>query len=134
MTRAFLSMAKEKFRLRDQRVVSYGPCQTPTLWFCVQRHKEIKNFQPQQFFTVSVMLNFQVILICIGNQENIFVARNTLGQFNFTSFRNFEFTENVRNFLLSEISALVKAVKLKLWKSFLFWFCKEDNFKKKAVF
>ena len=114
MTRAFLSMAKEKFRLRDQRVVSYGPCQTPTLWFCVQRHKEIKNFQPQQFFTVSVMLNFQVILICIGNQENIFVARNTLGQFNFTSFRNFEFTENVRNFLLSEISALVKAVKLKL--------------------
>lgn len=133
MTRAFLSMAKEKFRLRDQRVVSYGPCQTPTLWFCVQRHKEIKNFQPQQFFTVSVMLNFQVILICIGNQENIFVARNTLGQFNFTSFRNFEFTENVRNFLLSEISVLVKAVKLKLWKSF-FWFCKEDNFKKKAVF
>lgn len=36
MTRAYLDMAKEKFRLRDQKVIRFGPCQTPTLCFCVQ--------------------------------------------------------------------------------------------------
>ena len=57
MTRTYLDMAREKFRLKDQKVISYGPCQTPTLWFCVQRHKEIQNFRPQQYFYVSVQIN-----------------------------------------------------------------------------
>ena len=73
MTKAYLDMAREKFRLKDQKVndsifidgsiimrnlkfkvVSFGPCQTPTLWFCVQRHKEISNFRPEEYFTVRV--------------------------------------------------------------------------------
>ena len=36
------------------QVVSFGPCQTPTLWFCVQRHKEISNFRPEEYFIVRV--------------------------------------------------------------------------------
>ena len=60
MTRAFLDMAKEKFHLRDQKVISYGPCQTPTLWFCAQRHKEIQNFRSTPFYVVSVVVNVQV--------------------------------------------------------------------------
>ena len=35
-------------------MVSFGPCQTPTLWFCVQRHKEIANFRPEEYFIVRV--------------------------------------------------------------------------------
>ena len=34
--------------------MSFGPCQTPTLWFCVQRHKEISNFRPEEYFIVRV--------------------------------------------------------------------------------
>lgn len=57
MTRSFLDMAREKFRLKDQKVLSYGPCQTPTLWFCVQRHKEIQNFRSSEYYYVSAKIN-----------------------------------------------------------------------------
>ena len=57
MTRAFLDLAKEKFRIKDLKVISFGPCQTPTLWFCVQRHREIQGFRPEEFFIVKVRVN-----------------------------------------------------------------------------
>lgn len=36
----------------DASVVSYGPCQTPTLNFCVERHQTITAFQPEPFWTL----------------------------------------------------------------------------------
>ncbi|CAJ1349592.1 unnamed protein product [Effrenium voratum] len=59
MTRTFLDWAKEKFRVWDQTCLSYGPCQTPTLWFCVERHKEIERFRHQDTFTPSVTVNIE---------------------------------------------------------------------------
>ena len=50
MTRTYLDAAKEKFRLRDQTCISYGPCQTPTLSFCIKRHKEIQAFRSQSIY------------------------------------------------------------------------------------
>ncbi|CAJ1341010.1 unnamed protein product [Effrenium voratum] len=38
----------------DTNLVSYGPCQTPTLWFCVRRSDEINAFQPESFYTIDV--------------------------------------------------------------------------------
>jgi len=38
------------------KILSYGPCQTPTLWFCVNRQKEIKEFKSQQFYRFYVEL------------------------------------------------------------------------------
>mmetsp|Transcript_30608 Transcript_30608/g.54729 ORF Transcript_30608/g.54729 Transcript_30608/m.54729 type:complete len:860 (+) Transcript_30608:77-2656(+) len=40
----------------DTNLVSYGPCQTPTLWFCVRRHDEINAFQPESYYTVDVKI------------------------------------------------------------------------------
>jgi len=36
----------------NTKMVTFGPCQTPTLGFCVERDDEIKNFKSQQFFKV----------------------------------------------------------------------------------
>ena len=38
----------------DSNLISYGPCQTPTLGFCVQRHDQIQSFQPETFYAVQV--------------------------------------------------------------------------------
>ena len=41
----------------DTNLVSYGPCQTPTLWFCVRRSDEINAFQPESYYTIDIQLS-----------------------------------------------------------------------------
>lgn len=52
-TRYLTLQFKQKFSAFQDRVVSYGPCQTPALALVCVREEEIEQFRPQRYFTLS---------------------------------------------------------------------------------
>ncbi|KAJ3568007.1 hypothetical protein NP233_g5996 [Leucocoprinus birnbaumii] len=41
-----------QFRVLSENIVSYGPCQFPTLGFVVQKYNQVKNFVPEVFWYI----------------------------------------------------------------------------------
>lgn len=69
-----VGLARSRFS-PSTRLVSYGPCQTPCLSFCVDRAKEIRQFQPQTFWKAQIEAKIP------GSSENYpLVWKNTNGQ------------------------------------------------------
>ena len=56
----------------DAKLVSYGPCQTPTLGFCVDRHDEIACFEPEDFWVLEVHVHKGAALLLSWERERLF--------------------------------------------------------------
>ena len=43
------------FEALDVKLISYGPCQVPALWFVVKRHDEVAAFAPEPYWEVQLL-------------------------------------------------------------------------------
>lgn len=43
-----------KYQHLSDKMITFGPCQTPTLGFCVQRKFDIDNFVPKTYYKINV--------------------------------------------------------------------------------
>uniref|UniRef100_H2YRK7 DNA topoisomerase n=1 Tax=Ciona savignyi TaxID=51511 RepID=H2YRK7_CIOSA len=63
----------------DSSLISYGPCQTPTLGFCVDRHDKIQSFKPEPFWVIDVKVK------CPNNGPTISLDWSRFAFFNFSN-------------------------------------------------
>jgi DNA topoisomerase-3 len=65
-----------KYANLDSSVISFGPCQTPTLALCVKRHDDILSFQPDTFYTIFAKVRIDGNLVELDHtRDRIFVKK-----------------------------------------------------------
>lgn len=61
-----------KYSDLDSSLVSYGPCQTPTLCFCVERMDEILSFKSEPFWYLTMSVTHPRYLLCSWARGRLF--------------------------------------------------------------
>ena len=50
------------------KLISWGSCQSPTLWFVVEREREIRSFKPEIYYTVEAVLNVKGVQVKVSTE------------------------------------------------------------------
>ena len=50
------------------KLISWGSCQSPTLWFVVEREREIRSFKPETYYTVEAVLNVKGVQVKVSTE------------------------------------------------------------------
>lgn len=75
---------------------SYGPCQTPTLGFCVQRYLQINTFKPEKFWSLQpyiIQSGYEILLE--WQRSKLFDINVNISILSNHQFLSFELTKDV---------------------------------------
>jgi len=103
-TRHQTKFFREKYGDLDSTLISYGPCQTPTLAFCVTRHDEIIGFEPKPYWLLDVTVKSEG-----GTSFNLIWQRER--EFNKSTAT--KYLNHVKGFKHAKITKISKSIKSK---------------------
>ena len=89
----------------DTNLISYGPCQVPTLGFCVTRHDEIENFVSKPYWLLSA------VCVPVGSSSRQFINLQWTGEREFKQERIRQLHNQIKNTKEGFVESLKKSKK-----------------------
>lgn len=87
-------------KFSNNSLISWGSCQSPTLWFVYQREMEIRNFKPEKYWVISAIINAKGMEIKVSTEP---IRDKSLAQTLYSNVKNVKYAI-VENFeLIDEV-------------------------------